>query len=202
MAPSETIHTSYDILEIQDHRHLHNQTTYLVTQWRPEILTQEQIDICTKEGFKSKHIHPLDHTDGRPLYEVHWEPAWQLDSTIMDCENGPTALQAYKQKTQVPRRVKRRTPLENPITKEGWRSTNLTFSTTPINPDLDINPTGRYELTQHPTNPSHSTLHRPDGTLISTIENRRLDKLHDIYNNTPNNPPFEESLAHLIHKKQ
>jgi hypothetical protein len=69
-----------------------------------------------------------------------------------------------------------------------------------INPDLDIQPTNRYKLTQHPTNPSHTTLHRPDGTLICTIENRRLDKLHDIYNNTANNPPFEESLAHLIHK--
>jgi hypothetical protein len=91
-------------------------------------------------------------------------------------------------------------PLGNPITTEGWRSTNLTFSTTLINPDLDIHPTNRYELTQHPTNPSHTTLHIPDGSLVCTIENRRLDRLHDIYNNIPNNPPFEESLAHLIHK--
>ncbi len=110
VTPCETIHTSYDVLEIQYHRHLHNQTTYLVTQWRLEILTQEQIDISTKEGFKSKHIQPSDHTDGSPLYEVHWEPAWQLDSTIMDNENGPISLQAYKQITQEQRRVKRRTP--------------------------------------------------------------------------------------------
>jgi hypothetical protein len=88
----------------------------------------------------------------------------------------------------------------NPITKGGWRSTNLAFSTTPINPDLDIHPANRYELTKHPTSPSHATLHRPDKTLICTIDIRRLDELHDIYNNTPNNPPFEESLAHLIHK--
>jgi hypothetical protein len=71
MTPSETIYTKYDVLEIQDHKHLHNQTMYLVTQWSPEILTQKQIDACTKEGFKSKHIHSLDHTEGRPLYEVH-----------------------------------------------------------------------------------------------------------------------------------
>ncbi len=202
MTPSETINKTYDVLEIQDYRHLHNQATYMVTQWSPEILTQERIYTCTKEGFTSKYIQPLDHTDGRPLYERHWGPAWQLDSTIMDNESGPAALQAYKQRTQKPRQVKRRTPLVNPITREGWRSTNLAFSTTPINPDLDIHPTNRYELTQHPTNPSHTTLHRSDGTLLYTIENRRLDKLHDIYNNTANNPPFEESLAHLIHKKQ
>ena len=101
---------------------------------------------------------------------------------------------------QKPRQVKKRAPQVNPITNEGWRSTNLTFSITPINPDLDIQPTNRCELTQHPTNPSHTTLHIPDGTLICTIENRRLNTLHDIYNNTANNPPFEESLAHLIYK--
>jgi hypothetical protein len=50
MTPSEIINTTYDVLEIQDHGHLHNQTTYLVTQWIPEILTQEQIGTCTKEG--------------------------------------------------------------------------------------------------------------------------------------------------------
>jgi hypothetical protein len=48
MTPSETILTSYDVIEIQDHIHLNNQTTYLVSQWSPEILTQEQISACTK----------------------------------------------------------------------------------------------------------------------------------------------------------
>jgi hypothetical protein len=86
MTPSETINTTYDVLKIQDHRHLYNQTPYLVTKWSPKILTQEQIDACIKEGFTSKHIHSLDHIEGRPLYEVHWGPAWQLDSTIMDCD--------------------------------------------------------------------------------------------------------------------
>ncbi len=94
---------------------------------------------------------------------------------------------------------KKNTP-ENPNTVEGWRSTNLTFSMTPINPDLDIHPTNRYELAQHPTNPIHTTLHRLDGTTIYTIDNIGLDKQHDIYNYTPNNPPFEDSLAKLIHR--
>jgi hypothetical protein len=84
---------------------------------------------------------------------------------------------------------------------EGWRSANLTFYTTPINPDLDIIPTNRYKFTQHPTMPTHTSIHRPDGTLIGKIDNRRLDKLHDIYISTTNNPPLEESLAKLIHKK-
>jgi len=172
MTPSETINTTYDVLEIYDHGHLNNQTTYLVTQWSPEILTQEQIQNCRKEGFTSKHIQPLDHTEGRHLYEVHWGLAWQLDSTIMDCESGPAALQAYKQRMHMPRQVMRRIPPKNPITMEAWRSANLTFSTTPINLDLDIYPTNRYELTQHPTKPTHSSQHRPLGILIYTIENK------------------------------
>jgi hypothetical protein len=32
MTPSETILTPYDVIEIQDHRHLNNQTTYLVSK--------------------------------------------------------------------------------------------------------------------------------------------------------------------------
>jgi hypothetical protein len=80
-----------------------------------------------------------------------------------------------------------------------WKSTNLTFSTTLINSDLDIQPTNCYELTQHPTKPTHTTLHKPGGTTICTVEYIRLDKLHDIYNNIPTNPTFEESLAKHIH---
>ena len=85
-------------------------------------------------------------------------------------------------------------------TTGGWRSPNLTFSTTPINPDLDIHPTHRYELSQHPTLQTHTTLHRPDGTTICTIDNMRLDKLHDIYIHDRTNPPFAESLARLIQR--
>jgi hypothetical protein len=99
MTPTKTIHATYDVLEMQDHRHLNNQTLYLVTQRSSEILTQSQIDTCTKEGFEIKHIQPIDHTVGQPLYEVQWSPAWQLDSTIVDSESGPDALLAYKQRT-------------------------------------------------------------------------------------------------------
>ena len=122
----------------------------------------------------------------------------------MDSESGPDSLIAYKQRTQQlrRRRNKRKTPPVNALkTGGGGRSTNLTFSTIPNNPYLDIQPTHRYELTQHPTKPPHTTLHKLDGTTICTIENRELDKLHDIYNNIPTQPPFVESLAKLIHRQ-
>ena len=45
---------------------------------------------------------------------------------------------------------------------------------------------------------THITLHKPDGTTVYTIENKRQDKFHDIYKHGGTNPPFEESLAKLI----
>ena len=71
MTPSSTILTPYDVIEIQDHGDLYNQTKYLVTQWSPEILTQEQINACTNERFQPKHIHPVTHQTCTPTYGVH-----------------------------------------------------------------------------------------------------------------------------------
>jgi hypothetical protein len=83
----------------------------------------------------------------------------------------------------------------------GWRSLDLAFSTIPINLDLDIRPTRSYELMQHPTKPTQITIHRPNGTTIYNIENRRLDKLHEIYQKSiDTNPEFAESLAKIIKK--
>jgi len=104
MTPCDTIHTPYDVIEIQDHRHLNNQSTYLVTQRSPEILTQVQINACTTEGFQPKHIHPIMHQTDTPTCEVHWQLTWQLESTITKCDSGLIVLAQYKQRTQTQRR--------------------------------------------------------------------------------------------------
>jgi len=119
MTPSDTIHKLDDVIEIQDHKHLNNQTTYLAMQWSPEILTQEQINACTNEGFKPKHIHPITYQTSTPTYKVRWQLTWHLESTITECESGPHALAQYKQRTQTPIRTKRRTPQVNTRTTKG-----------------------------------------------------------------------------------
>ncbi len=83
---------------------------------------------------------------------------------------------------------------------EEWRSPSLTFSTIPINPDLDIHPTKGYELKQHPTKQTHTTLHIPYGTTICIIASIRLNKLHNIYRTAETNPQFADSLAKRIHQ--
>ena len=129
MTPNETMHTTYDVLEIQDHRHLNNQTSYLVTEWSPEILTQSKIDTCTREGFEIKHIHPIDHTEFQPLSEVHWNPAWQLDSTTMDSESGPEALTTCKQKRNSNDETREK---HHPQTQTNWGGGGQTISPSQI----------------------------------------------------------------------
>ncbi len=70
-------------------------------------------------------------------------------------------------------------------------------------PRRTSSPPIRAHTTSHTTD-THTTLYKPDGTTICSIENRRLDKLHDICKHESTNPPFKESLAKLIkrHNKQ
>jgi hypothetical protein len=96
MVPCDTIDTPFDILEIIDQRTLMNQTTYLVSQWKPEQLTQRQIDIQTEMGFKAHTTFLIEDNLQEPLYEVHWQPAWQTYETIMATDSGPTALDKNK----------------------------------------------------------------------------------------------------------
>ena len=92
MTPSETIHIPYEVLEIQAHKHLNNKTTYLDIQYSPEILSQGQINACINEEFQPKHILSITHHTGAPTYEVHWQPAWQLESIITVCDSSSAAL--------------------------------------------------------------------------------------------------------------
>ena len=50
LRPSDEIDTSFDVLEISNHRTLHQRTTYLVSKWAPETLNQSQIDTHKAEG--------------------------------------------------------------------------------------------------------------------------------------------------------
>ena len=104
------------------------------------------------------------HNTGQPPYEVYWKPAWQLDSTIKDCDSEQEALAAYKQRTQPPRRTKRRSLPENALTMGEWRSPNLTFSVTPINSDLDIHqrdPTNSYNTKRNKSTQPYIDLTEP-----------------------------------------
>ena len=140
-----------------------------------------------KRRIPTQNIRPITHQAGIPTYEVHSQPSWQLESPITECESVPGALAQYKQRTQTQTRIKRRTPQVNPRTTEGWRSPNLIFSTTPINPDLDTHPTHIYELIQHPTQHTHTH---------GTAHTRRHNHMHNRKKKTRQAPRHLQARKH------
>ena len=64
---------------------------------------------------------------------------------------------------------------------DGWRSPSLTFSTTPINPDLYTHPNHRYELVQHPTQQTHKHTHTHTHTHTQTHTQHFIDQTAQPY---------------------
>ena len=193
MTPSDILDTPYDILEITDQRSILNQTTYLVSQWQPEILTQNQIDMHLQEGFHPEYTFPI--TDS--TFEVHWKPAWQTYQTIMDSPFGPHALDTYRRQRQSSNKKPRTAPPQPSATKGGWHPLHTTFSTQPINPNLDSTPTPTTTLRTHPSDDTQVLIHKPNGKILGTIDKLRLTKLYQLCQLQPHTT-FESELAALI----
>jgi hypothetical protein len=75
---------------------------------------------------------------------------------------------------------------------------HTTYTTHPINPDLDAVPTGKFKITSHPTSRDTVLLHAPDGSLISPILKARLNKLINMYHSQDTTTTFPEVLAGVI----
>jgi hypothetical protein len=98
-----------------------------------------------------------------------------------------------------PQRKKRReTPPTPPHQLGGWQPRHTTYTTQPINPNLDVEATGAYELTHHPTNPTEVLIHSTTGRLIATMTKSRLQKLRDLYRPNTKNKPIPQAIAELI----
>ena len=122
------------------------------------------------QGRIKSQVHPFNRTSNRHP-NLRGTLATSMTTRIdrhrvRKRPNSPSTIQT---KNTYPKRTKRLTPQVSPRTTEGWRSPNLTLSSTSINPDLDTHLTHRYELMQHPTPHTHTTLHIPDGTAICSI---------------------------------
>jgi len=44
------------------------------------------------------YIYPITHKTGTPIYEIHWETTWQLESTITECDSGQKNTNPRKNK--------------------------------------------------------------------------------------------------------
>jgi hypothetical protein len=122
------------------------------------------------------------------------------ESSILTTPNGKTAIDNYHDnKTTTRKKVKTAPPVPKQKPR-GWHPKHTTFTTTPINPNLDVGPTATYEITQHPTNHEEILLHAPDGRLITTLTKARLQKLAILHIPNDNNTSLPEAIANLIHR--
>jgi hypothetical protein len=148
------------------------------------------------EGLTTAHLTRENSDDeDTPIlsipFRVTWHPAWVSETTVLTTPSGKTTIDNYNT-TKAPKRKKTRTtPPMPPKQPEGWHPRFTTFTTEPINPDLDAIPTRAYEITHHPNNTNEALLHAPDdGRLITTTTKARLQKLNLLHNRTIDKTPF------------
>jgi hypothetical protein len=203
--PQHTTDNPLDTTEIDGHKHLLRRTTYHVNKWRPEHLTAKQFCHHRMNGLTTTHL-ARDNPENEDTsilsipFKVTWNPTWVSEATILTTPSGKTTIDKYNA-TKAPKRKKTRTtPPLPPKQPEGWHPRHTTFTTKPINPDLDATPTGTFEITHHPTNNNEILLHAPDGRLISTMTKTRLQKFNILHNHTIDPTPFPEALANLTHR--
>ena len=77
-------------------------------------------------------------------YKVEWNSAWLTKQDLHHAHNGTQSLETYKQTTAPQRKNTRKTPSTPPHKPGGWQPHHTTYTTRPINPDLDAEATGNY----------------------------------------------------------
>jgi hypothetical protein len=98
-----------------------------------------------------------------------------------------------------PLRKKTRTAPQTPPPRLcGWHSQHTTYTTHPINPDLDAIPAGSFVITSHPTSHDSVLIHAPNGRLISPILKSRLQKLTRMYRPQESTTTLPETIAGAI----
>ncbi len=133
-------------------------------------------------------------------FKVTWKPSRVSEATILTTPSGKSTIDNYTA-TKAPKRKKTRTsPPLPPKQPEGWHQRHTTFTTKPINPDLDATPTGTFEITHNPTNNNKILLHALDGRLVTTMTKARFQKLNIVHSHIIDPTPFPEALANLTHR--
>jgi hypothetical protein len=191
------------IMEIIDHKTLLHKTIYRVKHLKTYHLTAKHICQHFHSGFTPEHlarIHPDD--EDTPILDIPfkatWKEAWLPEDIARSLLNGNTAIHNYNI-GKLPLKKKRRTAPPTPPHRQcGWLPCYITYTTYPINPDMDTVPTGAFEITSHPTSVDSVLLHAPDGRLISTITKARLRKLSNTYHSQDTKSTFPEALSEVI----
>jgi hypothetical protein len=169
-------------MEITDHKTLLHKTIYHVNKLKTNHLTTKQLCKHIDDGFTPEHLARIHSEDeDTPIldipFQATWKATWVSEDTARSLPNGNSAIHNYKT-SKLPRKKKTRTASPTPPHRQcGWHPRHITYTIHPINPDLDVLPTGTFEITAYPTLSDTVLLHDPYGRLISTIYKPRLRKL-------------------------
>ena len=110
-------------------------------------------------------------------FEVTWKAACLWEDIVRSLPNDNLAIHNYKM-SKPPLKKNTITP---PHRLCGCFPRYTTYTTHPINPDLDAAPTRAVVITYHPTSLESVLLHVPDERLIPPITKARLHKLTIMY---------------------
>jgi len=191
-------------MEMDGHKHLLHQTIYHVNKWHTAHLTAKHLCEHIYNGLTPDHLK-LDRPDDEdtPIlsipFQVTWKPTWVPEDTVLTTPSGTTTINNYTNTKTSTRKKSRTSPPTPPTQPKGWNPKHTTFTTRPINPDLNSAPTGSLEVTRHPKNNKEILLHAPDGRFITTFTKAILQKLYSLYNHANNKPTLPEALAELTH---
>jgi len=102
-------------------------------------------------------------------------------------------------KTPIRNKVRTTPSIPSPQTK-GWHPKHTTFTTKPINPDLDSVSTGSFQITRHFSNDIEVLLHALDESQLTRMAKARLQKLNALYIRINDKTTLPEALAELTHR--
>ncbi len=182
-------------MEIYGHKHLLHHTMYHVNQWCTEHLTAKQLCKHFNNGLtpgKLTRDNPED--EDTPIlsipFRVTWKPAWVPEETILITPKRKTTIDNYAQRKAPIRNKTRTASLTFPPQTKGWHPKHTTFTSRPINSDMETAPTGSFKITRHPINDDEVLLHALDGRLIPKL----TKALH-----TVNKATLTEALSELTY---
>ena len=107
-------------------------------------------------GLTPEHltrVHPED--EDTPILDipfgVRWQATWLSEDIARSLPNGNTTIHNNMSSKPSLTKKTRTTPLIPPPCLCGWHPKHTTYTTHPINPDLDAVPTGSFAITSQST---------------------------------------------------
>jgi hypothetical protein len=139
-------------MEVDDHKIQLHDKIYHVKTWEPSTITAQILCQHISQGHAPKQRDRVNEEDeDTPIlsipFKVEWDSARITETDIILAHNGKQTIETYTLNTAPKQKKTRKHPPTPPHQPGGWQPQPTTFTTQPINPDLDTIATGSHEIT-------------------------------------------------------